>query len=102
MRRLYILYDWGTLFAECENKEEAFRLGKEMFLNNKWRVWYVDIIILLDSKIECDVTNWEFTYYIKDKEIAPKDYIKKGVIEVWTFEIGSITDLKKLLYINLM
>jgi len=102
MRRLYRIYNGWELFAECENKEDAFRMWKEMFLNNEWRVWYVDITILLDSKIEYETNSWEFTYYIKGKEIEPEEYIKKGVIEVWSFEIDSLTNLKKLLYINLM
>lgn len=101
MRRLYIIDNLAWIFAECENKDDAFRMWKEMLLNNEWRSWYLDIVILLDDKIEYEVSDWEVVYYIWSKEIDTDDYIKKGVIEVGTFEFKNTIDLKKLLYINI-
>lgn len=101
MRRLYLIDNWASIFAECEHKDDAFRMWKEMLLNNEWRGGYLNVVILLDNKIEYEVEDWDITYYIWDEEIPVESYIKKGIIEVCGLQFDSITELKKLLFINL-
>ena len=95
--KLYIL-DTGTeLFAECENKENAYTMGCDL-LENCWDHGYLDIYFLYNDNIEYYWSYRELCFSVNWEELGEEEYEKYWIKKIWELRFESKEELKTILF----